>query len=254
MKIRQHILSPLFIHVLMLSFLVSVGAVLASGALGSLRLAENAVRGSLKVVLLLQPDTADDAAKQWADTLVTQDAEIESVSFISKAEALEKAQSNPALVKSLILLRENPLPSSVIIRYKDRAWLERPEPTTGFQNAPFVQEARWDAERRSSFQAIRRWRSAVVLITAVSGAILFVWAVMGLYRNFANPQSRAEVIVTLGAGLLGGTLAIGLLLFSLRGSDNDVLLFKPVLFTPWPWLAGLFASASTFSGKEAHES
>lgn len=245
MNIRQHVMTMHTLHLILLCFLLGTAAVFVVGVLDTLQIAETFIRQNLKVVVLIQPAVADDAAKKWADGLLTQDPEIESVTFVSKAEALEKAQGNPALVKSLILLRENPLPSSVIIRYKDRVWLERPEPVAGIQPAPEIQEMRWDPEKRSTFQAIRQWRVWLLRIALLAVILLVVWTATGIYHALSVPPARVEVLVQLGAGFLGAGLALLVIGLSLQKVGGEAFLYKPHLNTPWPWITGLLTSVAT---------
>src|SRR5882724_11822222 len=128
MNIRAHFFRPANAHVLMVSFLLGGIGALLIGLQQSLRTAEDSIRPALKVVALIQPTVTDENAKKWSDGLQAADPEIASVAFISRQEALTRAQGNPALAKSLLLLRDNPLPPSVVLLYSDAAWLARPEP------------------------------------------------------------------------------------------------------------------------------
>jgi len=145
-------------HILIGSFLFAGIAALLVGIQQSLQKAEASIRPALKVLVFVQPNYPDDDARRWVDSLAGQDASIESTLFVSREEALAKAQANPALAKSLMLLNDNPFPASVFIRYKDEAWLDRPEPAAIIRDQPPVEEIRWDPASRSAFRTIRQWR------------------------------------------------------------------------------------------------
>src|SRR5882672_3320492 len=115
MEIRAHLFKPANAHVLMVSFLLGGIGALLIGLQQSLKTAEESIRPALKVVIYVQPGITEEKAKKWADTLTTADPDLQSATFISRQEALEKAQGNPALAKSLLLLRDNPLPVSVLL-------------------------------------------------------------------------------------------------------------------------------------------
>src|ERR1700687_5659127 len=139
MLIRMRLLKPANAHVLMVSFLLGGVGALLMGLQQSLKTAEESIRAALKVVAFIPSSVSDADAKKWADSLPSLDNELESVAYISRQEALEKAQGNPALAKSLLLLHDNPLPASVVLHFKDLAWLERPEPALTLKAQPEVQ-------------------------------------------------------------------------------------------------------------------
>src|SRR4051812_2995875 len=119
MNVRARLINPVSAHVLMVSFLLGGMGALLMGLQQSLKTVEEAVRSDLKVVLSLQPTLSDAEAETWVSTLNGLDPEIASIEFISKAKAIQQAQGNPILAKSLMLLPNNPFPASVLLRYKD---------------------------------------------------------------------------------------------------------------------------------------
>ncbi len=250
---RKQLINVQTVHVLMLSFLMGgMGSVMV-GLQDSLKMAELSVRSNLKVIVFIQQSVKDEIAKQWSESLPAQDAEIESVDFVSRQEALEKAQENPALVKSLILLRENPLPSTAIVRYKDSAWLERPEPAVGLQSAPEIQELRWDPEARSLFQKLRQWRVWVMRLSLFAVILMGIWASMGLYRYWLLRSQPRELLKQLGIGLVGGGLALLMIQLALHRVGLEASAFKPALHSPWPLVAAALASVATYGWKIADE-
>src|SRR6266700_3434879 len=157
MIIREQLFKLVNSHVLMVSFLLGGIGALLIGLQQSLKTAEESIRPALKVVVFVQSGITEDKAKKWADTLTTADPDLESAVFISRQQALDRAQGNPALAKSLLLLRDNPFPASVLLLYKDVAWLDRPEPAVVIKNQPEIQEIRWDPEARSVFRSLHQW-------------------------------------------------------------------------------------------------
>jgi hypothetical protein len=246
MQIRSRLLKPANAHVLMVSFLLGGMGALVTGLQQSLKAAEDSIRPSLKVVVFIQPRIADQAAAQWARTLPSSDPEIASVSFISRQDALQNAQGNPALAKSLLLLPENPFPASAVILYKDGAWLERPEPALALKALPQVQEIRWDPSARSIFRSLRQWRAWLVRLSAFAMIVLFVWCFFGIYRYLVMKSPAADLLVQLGFGLLGGFLAVVISGLALQGIGQDAAVYKPVSLSIWPLATALMAALATF--------
>jgi hypothetical protein len=177
---------------------------------------------------------------------MSRDPEIESLVFISRQQALQDAQGNPALMQSLLLLRDNPFPASVVIRYKDLAWLDRPEPAMDLRSQPQVQEIRWDPEARSVFRSLRQWRVWLVRLTAFAMIMLMVWCFFGVYRFVALKSPVAELMIQLGIGLIGGGLAVATWGMALREVGVDAALYRPESVSFWPLLTALLASVATF--------
>jgi cell division protein FtsX len=253
MMIYKKIFTPARAHVLMLSFFMGGAAAFVAGAQESLFFVESSIQPNLKVLLFLQPTVDEAAAKTWVNALSDNDPQVESAIFVSREETLEKAQGNPALVKSLMLLRENPFPSSVLLRYRDIAWLERPEPAMALRSAPEVLEIRWDPEARTTFRTLRQWRMWLMRISIFALVILGIWCTFGVYRFWAARAKAAEMIAQLGTGLLGGGLALVMLAFSLRALGVDAALFKPSSMSVWPLLVSGMSAIATFGWKGSHE-
>jgi len=240
-------------HVLMVSFLLGGIGALLIGLQQSLKSAEESIRPALKVVIFIPSSVSEDVARKWSGTLTSMDPELESSTYISRQEALEKAQANPALTKSLILLHENPLPASVVLRFRDQAWLERPEPALDFKALPEVQEIRWDPEARSVFRSLREWRMWLLRLSAFAVLMLGVWCFFGIYRFLAMKAPLTELLIQLGIGLIGGTLATVTFGFALRELGSDAALYRPETVSFWPLAAALMASLSTFGWKVSRE-
>ncbi len=247
--IRKELFKPTTAHVLMLSFLLGGMGVFFLGLQESLKKMEDNIRPSLKVIVFFQPALSEDDAKTWVSGLPAQDTALESVAYISRQEALERAQGNPALVKSLLLLRDNPLPATALLHFKDIAWLERPEPAISLRASPEVQELRWDPEARTSFRSVRQWRMWLARVSLVLVILMSAWCGLGLYHFWAARARRGELLVQLGLGLLGGGLSVLIFGLALRGLGADAAPYAPPLISPWPILAALMASLATFGWK-----
>ena len=238
----------------MLSFLLCGAGAMIIGLQQALKAAEDYLRPALKVVVFLPSTVTDADGALWAGRLPAADPEIESVSFISRQEALQKAQGNPALAKSLILLRENPFPASVVLRYRDSAWLARPEPALSLKTQPQVQELRWDPQVRSTFRALRQWRVWLMRLTAFATIMVFVWSFLGAFRLVVLKAGLRELLTHLGFGILGGSFALLLLGAALRSVDTDAALFRPETLSLWPLVIAPLASMASFGWGMSRES
>jgi cell division protein FtsX len=253
MLIRGRLFKPANAHVLMVSFLLGGVGALLIGLQQSLKTAEDSIRPALQVVVFIQPTLSDDDSKKWATTLQSMDPDLESVTYISRQDALLKAQGNPALAKSLILLHNNPFPASVVLQYKDLAWLARPEPALTLKAQPQVLEIRWDPEARSVFRSLHEWRSWLLRISAFAVMMLSVWCFFGIYRFLAMKAPFGELFIQLGMGLIGGSLATATWGFALRDIGSDAALYRPETVSFWPLAAALMAALATFGWDVSHE-
>ena len=168
MNIRQAVFQPERAHVFMISFLLGLTAALLLGIDRVLASAEESLRSQLAVAVFFQSSEPDEAARRISESLRGRDSAIESAQFISKQAALQDAQQDPALARSLMVLKDNPLPASTILRYRDEAWLERGEPAETLRGVPQIQEIRWDARARSSFRSLHQWRAWLLRLAAFS--------------------------------------------------------------------------------------
>ena len=200
MNFRTLLFRPNSAHVLLMTFFMGIAAALVFGLEQTLESAEDSIKQPLLVSIFMQSSFQDDQAQKWGETLRAMDPEIENMSFISKNQALQEAQKDLALAKSLMILKENPLPASFVLRYSDRAWLERNEPADLIKSLPEIQEIRWDAQARSVFRSLHQWRAWLTRFTAFAGVILMVWAFIGMYQFLAMRASLAEFALQLMIG------------------------------------------------------
>jgi len=246
MKIRSLFFKPTNAHVLMLSFLLGVTSALLFGLQQALGSAENSVRPALAVAVLLQSTVTDDQARTLLTEAKSRDPEVLSVLYVSKAEALQEASKDPALSKSLMLLKENPLPASLIIRYSDRAWMERSEPAEPLKSLPEVQEIRWDAQARTIFRSLHQWRAWLLRLACFAVAMLVVWVFFGVYRFLALRAPLKPLAVQIIVGLTGGVVAAILWAYALRGVGMDASAFRPTGFSFLPLITGAAVAIACF--------
>ena len=253
MQIRKRFLNAANAHVLMVSFLLGGVGALLIGLQQSLATAESSIRPALKVAVFIQDNVPDADAQKWTQTLMTLDPELESVTYVSRQDALQKAQANPALAKSLLFLRSNPFPATVVLRYRDLAWMDRPEPAMSLKDQPQVQEIRWDPEARSVFRSLHQWRAWLMRLTIFAMIMLSVWSFFGLYRFLTVKASFSELLIQCGIGLIGGGLAMVTWGAALKGVGTDAALYRPESISFWPLITAAMAAVATFGWNVSNE-
>src|SRR5579872_1409837 len=252
MNFRTLLIRPNSAHVLLMAFFMSIAAALVFGLEQTLKSAEDSIKQSLLVSVFMQSSLSDEQAQKWGSQLQTKDSEIQNVNFISKDQALQEAQKDPSLARSLMILKENPLPSTFVLRYSDRAWLERDELATLLKSLPEIQEIRWDSQSRSVFRSLHQWRAWLIRFSAFSGVLLIVWAFMGIYQFLALRASLTEFAIQLLIGAVGGSIALALWGYTLQGLGPDAGVFRPSWFSMIPMLTGLVVAIGCF-GWSHHE-
>ena len=253
MNFRTLLFRPNSVHVLLMTFFMGITAALVFGLEQTLKSAEDSIKQPLLVSVFMQSSFQDDQAQKWGDQLRLKDPEIQNLNFISKAQALQEAQKDTALAKSLMILKENPLPASFVLRYSDRAWLERNEPVDPIKSLPEIQEIRWDAQARSVFRSLHQWRAWLTRLSAFAGVLLMVWAFIGLYQFLAMRASLAEFALQLLIGIVGGAVALGLWAYALQGLGPDAGVFRPPWFSLVPMLTGLIVAMGCFGWSDHEE-
>ncbi|MFA5975674.1 MAG: permease-like cell division protein FtsX [Elusimicrobiota bacterium] len=249
MTIRKMLFHASSVQVLLISFFMGITSAVYMGINQSLLSTEDVFRRSLGVSLFLSSTLTDQEALRLADTLKTQDTEIVSIAYLSKADATQEAQKDEALSKTLLLLKENPLPSSLQITYSDRAWLDRNAPTDALPKTPDIQEIRWDAASRSAFRALNQWRHWLMRLAVLSGGVVVLWSFVGIYRSLAERISFAQLACPVLVGACGGALSILAWRAALHQLGADAMTTPPMSRMAWPLLAGALSGlAYTGSG------
>ena len=246
MNFWKSIWQPAYAQLLMISFLLGMTAALFSGVERALSSAEASLRPSLQVTLVLPSSFSDAQADVFSSALRSQDPDILSTVFVSRQEALEQAQKDPVLAKSIMLLKENPLPSSILLRYDDRAWLERSEPAETLKPSADIQEILWDPRARSTFRSLHQWRVWIFRLSGLCAAMLIVWSFFGIYRFLSLRSSFSRLILTLSIGLCGAAAAAGVWFFTLQNLGADAALYWPRGLSVFPLLIGAAAGIGFF--------
>lgn len=236
----------------MVSFLLGLTSALLLGVERSLASAQNKLRESLVAAVFFQASLSDDEAQKISDSLTTIDPAINSVRFISRQEALMDAQNDPALSRSIVILKENPLPASAVLTYRDTGWLQRSEPGEALRTVPQIQEIRWDASTRTSFRTFHQWRAWLIRLGGFSTTMLIVWAFFGLYRFLALRSPLSELGLQILVGIVGGGIALGLWVLALNQVGVDASLYRPQSASWFPLLTGAIVGLASF-GLEARQ-
>jgi hypothetical protein len=226
-------------HVLIVAFMVGLFAAVMTGLQQTLASAEASVKSSLSVLVFLQNPVSDADAAQLMQQIQSQDHEVQSVLFTSKDQAYQEALKNPNLAKSLMLLKSNPLPASLLIRYSDRAWWERSDPSEKIKTLGAIQEMRWDPQAASLFRTLHRWRLWCMRFSAFILAVLAVWAFIGLYRFLSLQSTWPDILSQLSIGLIGGALAWSLWGAGLHSIQVELSPLHPI----WAWLLPIVLGA-----------
>lgn len=246
MNIKQALMLPTTGHVFMVAFLLGMGAALLAGMDRSLAVAEDAQRRQLAAVLFFQANASDPETQKLANALPSQDSSIVSVQYLSKQSALDNAQRDPAFSRSLVILKENPLPASVTVRYRDDAWLERSEPGEALRGIPEIQEVRWDPEARTAFRSLHQWRLGLRRLLWGAAALMILWALSGLFR-FIRKGFPIQSLSFLGiVGAAGGALAMLFWAFSVKRLGIDASLYSGSPWSPYPVVVGMLVSVAGF--------
>src|SRR5579872_1948515 len=116
MNFRTLLFRPHSAHVLIMTFFMGIAAALVFGLEQTLKSAEDSIKQPLLVSIFMQSSFQDDQAQKWGEKLRAMDPEIQDLNFISRDQALLEAQKDMALAKSLMILKENPLPASFVHR------------------------------------------------------------------------------------------------------------------------------------------
>jgi cell division transport system permease protein len=215
---------------------------------------------ALDFSVFLEQDLSEDDAAALA-RLIEQRADVESVRLITSAEALEDFKQHSGFGDALDQLSENPLPHTLVVRPSSantsQSMLLLQEELANLPEAELVQI---DTEWVQRFHAILDIvRQAIVIGAALLGAAIVVIIGNTIRLDIQNRREEIEVTKLIGAsnafvrrpflwsgfwyGLLGGSLALGLIQLGL------FLLEEPVAR-----LAGLYRAGITVLAPDFRES
>lgn len=253
MEIKKNLFQAASAHALCISFLAGIVAAVFLGLDKSLALAEANVRESLAVFVFLQPSVSDAQARLLMEALRSRDRDILSIAYHSREEAIQEAQKDVTLAKALLVLKENPLPSSLRVTYDDPAWLQRSAPLEIAPDMPEIQEIRWDASARSVFRSLHQWRQWFWRISALSAGLLGVGSFFGLYRFWVQRPPLAQLAWPLVLGVFGGALGVLVWTGAINQLGADAMAYRPASPSYWPILAGAIGGLACAGFGAAHE-
>src|SRR5579863_9688733 len=113
------------VHVAMASFFIGLGAVVWLGVQQAICEALSEIRSSMIVTAFLAPTLTDADATKLEKSLQEADPAIRTLTYTSREVAYQQAMKDPALSRSLMVLKQNPLPASFTLQYDDTAWIDR---------------------------------------------------------------------------------------------------------------------------------
>jgi hypothetical protein len=235
------------------SFLLGLAAASFLGLHRALSVQEFEQRNALSVAAFLAPAVADADAQKLTDTLKSRDAEIQSVQLISKQDAYQDAQKDPALAKSLVLLKENPLPASLLIHYSDRAWLERGDPNDSLKAISQIQEIRWDPQTRANFRRAHEWGHWLLQLGELALGMLVLAALFGFYQFLSRRRPSIILAIHAGLGVAGAASACLALSFLARRLGDEAAMQRPALALWPPLLMGALAGIALVGGWDCRE-
>ena len=202
---RTSFFRPATLHAFFAGFLLSTLAFFLSGLYHISAATENNLRENLFVTIFLRPALTDMDGAAVAKSIQDGDKEVVSTSFVSKEEALQQAERDPVLSKSLMLLKENPLPAFVTVRYSDAAWLQRDNPGEMLTGISQMQEMKWNPLNRAAFRKAHAWRRMAEATSIGLAVVLLFWFIAGVL-HFVSSHLRFEHLFS---GALAGALGAG---------------------------------------------
>ncbi len=240
-------------HLVITSLLFGMGAALLYGVQQTLGEAQVLLRPSLVVTAFIAPSVPDADAAKLESAVKTADSEIQSVGLITQEAAYQQALHDPILSKSLMILKDNPLPASLSITYSDKAWTQRTQPADNLRTFKEIEDLRWDSAARSVFRSLAQWRQWLFRFELLAAAVLLVWSVIGLYWFFAKHCPIAALCRDILTGLAGGALALGIWAIALRSLGMDAAAYRPAAFSILPLVIGAVVGLASFGWGESFE-
>lgn len=193
------------------SFKAGFLAAFFSGMLLAARASLSAQRipleSSLLVVAFFNRELPDDQARLIAVALPQRDPEIIHAQFVSKEEAFQSAQQRASFSRAMVLLKKNPFPSSVELRYRPRAWRDRNDPSSGLKDIPEIVEVRWSVPMRDAWKALDSWERCVREALAGLGAVLVLFAGFSAVQAFKTQPGLRPLGEAVWRGAAGALLS-----------------------------------------------
>jgi len=253
MRLTRHLLRFANLHIFLVSFFLALAATALLGLEQMLGATESTLRDSMNVTAFLQPAVSDEDGQKVADAIKADDAQVESAQFTGRNAALARAQQDPLLSKSLMLLKDNPLPGFVTIRFSDAAWLERMDPSVTLSKYPQIQDVRWNAPGRMSFRSTIQWRRWIMRMGFGLLALIFLWCIAGVYQTLSARLSLGAVLTAVAVGILGAAGAVGLWVWTLQRLGPDAAIIRPGHLSLLPILSGIIVGMALSGWGELHD-
>jgi cell division protein FtsX len=250
---RYILFRPSSAHTLLLSFLLAAVAALLLGLQQVLLTGERGLLGEMAAVVFLQTSVTDEEAKALEASFKERDPEIQSLILVSKESALQEAQQDPALAKSLMVLKENPLPASFTVQWSEKAWRTRSEPGVLIRELPQVQEIRWNPQAQSTFRLLTAWRTWLMRLSVAAVGLLVFWSFFGIVQFLARGSRVRVLIAKMGVGLVGGALGLLAWFGALHQLPNELISFRPQASLFVPLLIGVIVGLASFGWGETRE-
>lgn len=157
-----------------------------------------------ELTVYLEPELKNEQAQQLKNTIQDQYSDqIEHIQFISKEQAAERLQTDPAWADALAALPHNPLPDSLIIRLPTAA--EQSATAThlalALQDLAGVDQIQLDSDWLNRLDALLSFGRLALLVLSLSVGVIVVATVFNTIRLQALNQ-RQEITV---ARLVGAT-------------------------------------------------
>lgn len=157
-----------------------------------------------ELTIYLKPDLNTDQAQQLQNNIQTQYAErIDHVQFISKTQAAERLQQDPAWADALAALPSNPLPDSLIIHLPTSVEQvsTATQLVTELQGLEGIDKIQLDTDWLNQLDALLYFAQMALLVLSLSVGVIVVATVFNTIRLQALNQ-RQEIAV---ARLVGAT-------------------------------------------------
>jgi len=253
MKPAGSFLEPSKGHVLMISLLFGLAGALMVGIQQALSEARAVLRSDLKMQAFLAVAPTDQDATKLSRAIQSADPAIQAITYQSKEQAFQEASKDPLFSKSLLLLKENPLPASFTIRFNDDAWSDRSDPSQNLRSFHEIQDLQWDASARTVFRSLTQWLNWFKRLDLVAAGLLAIWLLFGVGGFLSRRCPVGVLLPQLAVGMAGGAIAVGVWSLALRHLGADAAAYRPAMFSILPLVIGGVVGIASFGWGEPVE-
>jgi cell division transport system permease protein len=245
------------IGTLLTAFVIGITLALPAGLhtlVANLGRAGEGLQGTLRASLFLSDDVTEDRAQALSREIARKPG-VSAVRYISRAQALEEFRSYSGFGEALDLLKDNPLPATIVVTPDAK----QPEAKTAallkeLAALPEVSQAKLDEKWLQRLYAIVDLVQRAVLLIAGALALAVLIVVGNTIRlDIENHRDEIEVMKLIGAGngyIRRPFLYTGLW-YGLAGGILACALVQAGVFAlvePARRLAGLYDSQATLQG------